>query len=263
MTPSAYTSTRVRRKPVPREARVPMAMTPLERARLTPAGPAAPASAPGAAGARIMPSSGTVCPASDAGVLIRLLRCVVVLGRPPHDVICFAGPAGRIRAVRAAGRAAVPATVSRRPAPWSAAAPEGPADRREDEHADRDPDDHQSEGAEMRRVHGERRRSRQRGPTGGEQAEPERARTCRRGLDANRDGPLLVRGDGHPRDVGQDGDLPVTGGLYIEKDGGGLVRLISYRSRPRAFLAAESDLGRVDDLHELLAGGEIPRNPLE
>ena len=115
----------------------------------------------------------------------------------------------------------------------------------------------------MRRVHGERRRSRQRGPTGGEQAEPERARTCRRGLDANRDGPLLVGGDGHSRDVGQDRDLPITGSLHIETYSDGLVQLIADRYRHRAVLAAESDPGRVDDLHELLAGGEIPRNPLE
>ena len=94
----------------------------------------------------------------------------------------------------------------------------------------------------MRRVHGEGRRCWQRGPARGEQAEPEHGRTGRRGLDADRDGPLLVRGDGHHRVVGQDRDLPTTGSLHAETDSDGLVQLIADRYRHRAVLAAESDL---------------------
>src|ERR1022692_447099 len=253
-----------------------MAMTPLERIRLTSAGPVGGTSASQAARGWITPSSGMRWPVSarpvwgrpvwgwparDAGVLIRLLWCVVMLGRSPHDVICFAEPGGWIRAVRVVdGAAALAARVPSIPRAAATAAQCPPGGRRRDD-ADGDPDDHQSQGAEIRRLHRDRRCPAGQGSaTGGEQAEFECGRAGRRRLDANRNGSLLKGCDGHRRLVGQDFDPPVAWRLYIETYRDGLAEFIEDGYRHRAGQATESDMGRIDHRHQVLARGEISRD---
>src|SRR6266496_3254658 len=90
-----------------------MAMMPLDLTRLTSSAAggccaATAASRPSVCGP--LPLSAAVGPAGGAGVLIRILRWMLVIGTVSHDVIGSFGEAGRIRGVRAAaGRLAATA----------------------------------------------------------------------------------------------------------------------------------------------------------
>src|SRR6266545_1292657 len=108
--------------------------------------PAAPAAAgPAAPGPR--PLLAAVGPAGGAGVLIRILRWMLVIGAVSDDVIGSFGTAGRIRGVRA---------IRVRPAGAGLVAPaarERSPDGGQHEDAERGTDDHERERPEVRGLH--------------------------------------------------------------------------------------------------------------